>query len=707
MRFQKRIGKSSMNEKKKQYNLHDLRFSMAFNIIGAIIALLIVFGIIVSTIGFISFSNSFRKEYATTTYHMADTATALVNGDHLDEYLAGGETEEYLSTKQYLDVYCRRMSVSLVYVIRVDTSDYGRFESVFNSVNNSVDNSTYTEWELGHRRDATNDEYREKYRKIYEQTVPYETVYRTNPKDGSHPHITTMVPVKGSDGRTTGILCVQRPMRELYLARRPYLLNIVFWAALLCIGAGVGATVYLRRQFVRPVQKVADEATRFAKENVKGEPIGEISNLSEIKKLARSIDTMESDMVSYIDNLTAATAERERMGTELSLAASIQEASIPNDFPAFPDRNDFDIYASMIPAKEVGGDFYNFFLIDDDHLMIVIGDVSGKGVPGALFMMVTNILISDRAYLGGSPGEILTAVNRDICAHNQAEMFVTIWLGILELSTGRIVAANAGHDDAAICRKDGSFELFKTRHGFVLGGMEGIRYREFEIRLEPGDKLFLYTDGVPEATDADNGMFGMQRTLDALNRNRVKTPQEILDGVHESVNAFVGDAPQFDDLTMLCLEYRGIPERRNVRELTVDATPENIATVTEFVNAALEELNCPAKTQMQIAVAIDELFGNIARYAYAPDTGAATVRVEAETDPRAVTITFIDRGKPYDPLSAEEPDIRASAEERKIGGLGIFIVKKTMDEMRYEFCDGQNVLRVKKYLESEKGRIEA
>ncbi len=534
-----------------------LRSGMALHIIGAIVLLLLIFGMGMSALGYIGFTDAFDREYAETSYHIANTATALVNGDHVYDYQTGEYVEEYYQTKAYLDSYCKKMNVSLVYVIRVDTSDYGRFVSIFNSVNNTVDNTTYTEWEIGYRRDTTNEEYSRKYRALYEQTSEYESVFRKNVTGGVHPHITTMVPVIGSDGATKAILCIQRPMRELDDVRYAYARRALIWTVLLALVTSAIWMIYIRRQFVQPIRKASDEATRFARENVKGEPLGEISRIREIENLARSIDTMETDMVNYIDNLTAVTAEKERIGTELSLAKTIQETSVPNIFPPFPERTDFDIYASMTPAKEVGGDFYNFFLIDDEHLAFVIGDVSGKGVPAALFMMVTNIMISDRTRTGATPGEILTAVNRDICEHNQADMFVTVWLGILDLATGKVVAANAGHDDAAICRKDGSFELFKTRHGFVIGGMQGLKYRDFEIQLEAGDRLFLYTDGVPEATDANNGMFGMERTLDALNANKEKTPQEILDGVHASVNAFVGEAPQFDDLTMLCVEYRG------------------------------------------------------------------------------------------------------------------------------------------------------
>ena len=674
------------------------RPGIAFTIICAILLSQAAFAVMVQAIGAILFTNSFKKEYATSTYYMANTAAALINGDHLDGYAAGEAAEEYELTRQRLDVYCRKMHVSLLYVICVDTSDYGRFVSIFNSVDNTVDNTSYTEWELGFRRDTTNDEYRKKYRAMYEKTAPYETVYRTTRLNGHNPHITTMVPVSDSAGNTVGILCIQRPMRELRDAYRPYLVSVAVWAMVSCAVTGALAAFYIRRQFLRPIQKTADEAIRFARENTKGEPLGKISRLREIDDLAGAIDTMESDMLTYIENLTSVTAEKERIGAELSLASTIQENSIPNIFPPFPDRTEFDIYASMTPAKEVGGDFYNFFLIDDDHLAMVIGDVSGKGVPAALFMMVTNILLSDRTHMGGTPGEILTYVNRNLCEHNKADMFVTLWLGILEISTGKVVFANAGHEDAAVCSKDGAFALYKTRHGFVAGGMQGIKFRDFELQLQPGDKLFLYTDGVPEATDGENRMFGMDRTLDALNANREKTPQEILEGVHGSVDAFVGEAPQFDDLTMLCLHYIGADKKNDVHELTVDATPGNLGAVTEFIDGVLQEAGCPMKTQMQIDLAVEEIFVNIAHYAYEQETGKATVLITLGQDPRAAHITFLDSGKPYDPLGKKDPDITASAEERKIGGLGVFLVKKTMDNVQYVYRDGRNILSFQKNL---------
>ena len=536
--------------------IYIIRHNMAANIIGAVIVLLAVFGVIASVAGLVSFTRAFKKEYDTTTYHMADTATSLVNGNNVEEYLEGRESEEFLRTKDALDTYCKKINVSLIYVIKVDESDYRSFLSVFNSVNNSVGNTTYTPWVIGYERATANEEYRQKYQALYEKKTPFETVYRTRPTDGSPPHITTLVPVKNTAGKVVSLLCIQRPIRELNEARRPYLLQIGVSMLVLQLLSAVTYTIFIRKKFVEPILKVSGEASRFARENTKGKELGKLSRFDELQDLAHSIDTMETDMVNYVENLTAITAEKERIGAELSFASTIQENALPNVFPPYPDRTEFDIYATMTPAKEVGGDFYNFFLIDDDHLALMIGDVSGKGVPAALFMMVSNIITSSRASLGGTPADTLAYVNTKICDNNRSDMFVTLWVGILEISTGKVIAANAGHEDAAVYRKDGSFELFKTRHGLAVGAMPDMHYRDFEISLEPGDKLFLYTDGVPEATDRDNNMFGNDRMMDALNAYKDKTPEEILAGVHRCVNEFVGDMPQFDDLTMLCVELK-------------------------------------------------------------------------------------------------------------------------------------------------------
>ena len=537
--------------------IRTLRSSMAANVIGAIILLLVICGLLVSSIGMASFATAFKNEYATSTYHMADTATALINGDHLEDYLDGLESEEYEKTRSNLDIYCKKMSVSLIYVILVDRSDYGRFVSVFNSVDNSVDNSSYVPWELGHKRDTTNDEYRERYRALYEKESCFETIYRTHPTDGQHPHITTLVPVTKSSGEVAAILCMQRPMSELEEASRPFVQKIAFSTILLSIIAVAFAAVFFKRQVVEPVKIASDEASRFARENTKGKPIGKISKYEEIARLATSIDTMETDMVNYMEHLTTLTADKQRISTELSLATQIQATMMPHIYPAFPDRTEFDIYALMHPAKEVGGDFYDFFLIDEDHLCMVMADVSGKGIPAALFMMASKIILQSCAMLGQSAAEILTKTNEAICSNNKAGMFITVWLGILEISSGKLTAANAGHEYPVIKRADGAFEVMKDKHGLVIGALEGVRYREYELQFEPGMKLFLYTDGVPEASDAENRMFGLPRMLSALNADKDAGPEKLLNHVLDAMGDFVKDAEQFDDTTMLCLEYRG------------------------------------------------------------------------------------------------------------------------------------------------------
>ncbi len=249
-----------------------------------------------------------------------------------------------------------------------------------------------------------------------------------------------------------------------------------------------------------------------------------------------------------------------RIESELELGARIQAGMLPSTFPPFPDRAEFDLFAAMDPAKEVGGDFYDFFLIDDDHLCMVMADVSGKGIPAALFMMASKIILANNAKMGKSPGRILTDTNASICSNNMMEMFVTVWIGILELSTGKLTASNAGHEYPVIKAPDGSFELYKDKHGFVVGGMEGLVYKDYELEMKPGSKLFLYTDGVPEATDTESRMFGIERLLAALNEEPCATPTGILKHVREAVDDFVKEAEQFDDLTMLCLEYRGVSE---------------------------------------------------------------------------------------------------------------------------------------------------
>ena len=330
---------------------------------------------------------------------------------------------------------------------------------------------------------------------------------------------------------------------------------IVLVTVLILLGM-VGA-LFIASRIVKPVEHMTRRINALRGGDTLFEMEDAYRTNDEIEILAESFASLSKKTADYIEQITEITAEKERIGTELALATRIQADMLPNTYPAFPDRPEFDIYASMDPAKEVGGDFYDFFLVDSDHLCMVMADVSGKGVPAALFMMASRIILASYAKQGMSPAEIMRSTNETICQNNREEMFVTVWLGILEISTGKIRAANAGHEYPVLMQPGGKCELYKDKHGFVLGGMDGVKYKEYEFMLQPGARLFLYTDGVPEATNAENELFGTDRMLDALNEDMQADPQKVLQQVRRAVDAFVGEAEQFDDLTMLCLEYKG------------------------------------------------------------------------------------------------------------------------------------------------------
>ena len=356
---------------------------------------------------------------------------------------------------------------------------------------------------------------------------------------------------------------IQQKAITEYREKSGYSRTMIIVLMLIVLALMLTACLLLGKHIVRPLNTMAKRIAELDSDNLEFRMEDSYRTGDEIEMLAESFANLSHQTVAYIGEVERVTAEKERIGAELHMANQIQESMLPSIFPAFPDRPEFDIYATMEPAKEVGGDFYDFFLIDSDHLGMVIADVSGKGVPAALFMMASKIILQSCAMLGtGSPAAILEKTNEAICSNNRMEMFVTVWLGILEISTGRVTAANAGHEYPAML-KDGAFSLLHDKHGFVIGGYDGVRYRDYSLQLRPGDKIFLYTDGIAEATNAQGELYGTDRMLNALNQAPNADPTKILASVRNDVSAFVGAAEQFDDMTMLCVEYKGTNKKEN------------------------------------------------------------------------------------------------------------------------------------------------
>ena len=420
------------------------------------------------------------------------------------------------------------------------------------------------------------------------------------------------------------------------------------------------------------------------------EEVVDVRSNEEFASLSDDINSTVETLKRYIAEASA------RIDKELEFAKNIQSSALPNVFPAFPKRKDFDIYAIMDPAKEVGGDFYDFYITHEDTLHFLVADVSGKGIPAAMFMMRAKTELKSLTEADLPLCDVFTRGNTALCEGNDAGMFVTAWQGNLDLIRGRLSFANAGHNPPLVRHANGQFEYLRTRAGFVLAGMEGISYRTGELQLQAGDTVFLYTDGVTEATNAHNELFGEERLLAAVNSVPFTDMKSLCTQIKTEVDAFVGDAPQFDDITMVALHYIGTPPAPSIH--FEQARLGDIPAVTDFVETELEKLDCPMKTVIQLNVAVDEIFSNIVRYGYPKAPGPVTVELIRHEDPAAIYLRFTDEGIPYNPLKKEDPDVTLSAEERAIGGLGIFMVKKTMDDMLYEYRDEKNILTLKKLL---------
>lgn len=396
----------------------------------------------------------------------------------------------------------------------------------------------------------------QKYYEIYDRFVQNKGLAAPTLTDNDYGYnYTGIAVVLDTDGKAIAEVQYILDMTDVKAYLRSFLLKML-GISFAIIAIGVAAFfAFTKKTLTTPITKLARFTQNITDTGVFEHQRIELKTGDEIEMLSDSVNYMLEKLEDYIDNLSRITAEKERIGAELDIATRIQASILPCIFPAFPERKEFNIFAAMTPAKEVGGDFYDFFMIDERHLAIVVADVSGKGVPAALFMVIGKTLIKDHSQNGKALGDVFADVNNLLCESNSEDLFITAFEGVLDLVTGEFNYVNAGHEMPFLLQ-NGRFEAVRIKPCFVLAGMEDMQYKAGSIMMQPGDKIFQYTDGVTEATNPENELFGMERLSDSLNRVKDKEPKDIIASVKQDIDAFVGNAPQFDDITMLCLDYR-------------------------------------------------------------------------------------------------------------------------------------------------------
>ena len=476
-------------------------------------------------------------------------------------------------------------------------------------------------------------------------------------------------------------LIAAMPVNEAMFMRDASMLMSVFMQVLIFATLFIFIYILIKRVIINNLKKINDTLAQITDGNLS--VTVDVRSNAEFSSLSDDINSTVATLKRYIAEAAA------RIDKELEYAKQIQLSALPTNFP---NGDDYSIYAQMIAAKEVGGDFYDFYKLSNSTVAFLAADVSGKGIPAAMFMMTAKTIIKDLAERGLAVNDIFTQANEKLCENNESGMFVTAWMGILDLTTGQVKFANAGHNPPLLKRADGSFEYLKTRAGFVLAGMEGIRYRIGELTLYPGDRLFLYTDGVPEATNTENTLYGEDKLLSFMNRNASMEATKLLPALKTNIDEFVGEAPQFDDITMLMFDYKPKEGGERMTNKTFPAKTESLNDVLGFVEETLEGFECPMKIQTAVCVAIEEVFVNVAHYAYPDSNGDMALHIGFDESSRTITFRMTDQGVPFDPLKKPDPDITLSAEDREIGGLGIFIAKKTMDSLHYAYENGENIL---------------
>ncbi len=497
----------------------------------------------------------FRDTYISFCYDKAlgivEMLAGQIDGGSVSGYVETGETDEQYDAllRQFNNIKAHTTDLSYLYLM-VPYGDHFVYVIDAYTEEDDMDNIS----KLGDVFWYGETEYRELLPDVEAKRASTHIVYGADAGFGRT--ISVWAPVFDKDGNVAAMVEADYVLTEVEKRINSYVLRIVLFFAAAIIAITAVLIRVIDRGVVSPILNLTKYIDSYERGKTAKPPV-RLREDNEIKQLSESFTEMVEKTDKYILYIKKITAEQERISAELNVATQIQADMLPRIFPAFPERKEFDIYASMKPAKEVGGDFYDFFLVDEGHLAMVMADVSGKGVPAALFMVIAKTLLKNRAQAGGTPAEILADVNRQLCEGNEAELFVTVWLAVLEISTGEGTAANAGHEHPVLRRAGGEYELVKYRHSPAVAAMDGISFREHAFRLNPGDSLFVYTDGVPEANNKENELFGTERMLEALNRMPDAGVRKVLENVTAGIDAFTAGAEQFDDMTLLCLKYVG------------------------------------------------------------------------------------------------------------------------------------------------------
>ena len=629
------------------------------------------------------------ETYDTFLTQIAYTGASYFKGDKLEQYARDGlKSEEYKDTLIKLANLTENTDISFLYVIIPEMPDCKYKTYVFNVVNTKLRHK-YNPYHAGYKED-TSDASAARFKRLMEKGG-----MEMDSSMFSHAGARTRISlaVRDSTGKKVGIICVEKQMDTVTSVLKNYVRIDLLFAPIMSILFFVCFGTFIRKKFVRPIVCITKEAKDFASHDAHfSDKLKDIHSNDEIETLARSIEKMGIDIQIYIKDLMRVTTEKERISAELSVASGIQAGMLPKNFSPYPDHPGIQLYASMIPAKEVGGDFYDFFWTGKDKLWLVMGDVSGKGVPAAMFMVIAKALIRNAATLDYEPSEICERVNNQLCKENEQGLFVTCWLGCVNLATGLMKYANAAHNPPVLY--DGSnYKFLEQKSGIMLAAMEDTKYTEHEIQLQKGSRLFLYTDGVTEAQNPQKELFGEQMLLGALAKSAALTAKEKIEAINAEVERFAGGEPQADDITALAFYLDELSDN-NARTLDLPADDAKLADVLNFIKSHLPA-GVSSELINKLDLAAEEIFVNISHYAYEGASGKAQIICETAA-PGSIKVSFVDWGIEFNPLEQPDPDFTQSADERRLGGFGIYLTKQFMDKVSYCRKDGKNILTIEK-----------